>query len=80
VTRRLLFVGVRRTVNARGTVSWMGALRGGRPGTLQLVLGAGDVVASIQVLPPDGASYSVHPLGGGYHAITHIDPGKYPPD
>jgi len=84
-TRRLVFAGIGSRVNPTGTISWFGELRGGRFGQTNLVYsaasGVGHITGGLSVLPPDGAtySYSVQPLGGGYHVIVYVDYTKFPP-
>ena len=79
-TRRLVFLGARRERAASGAVFWTGQLQGGRAGQADLVFTPGSVNASLFILPPGGAIYAVQPLGGGFHAVTYVDPSRFLPD
>lgn len=78
--RRLVFVGTRRGQTHSGMVSWEGALQGGRFGQVNVVLSPAGITAGMQVLPPDGAVYSIRPISGALHAIVYVDQRRLPAD
>lgn len=67
-------------LNPTGSISWGGILRGGRDGQATVVLTPSGLTANLYVLSPNGASYSIRPLGSGYHAIIYADPSRWPDD
>lgn len=77
--QRLVFAGDALARNATGSTSWRGVLQGGKFGDVHVVYGDSGVTATLRVLPPNGAVYTVQPLGSGLHAITQVDESRVPP-
>lgn len=62
--------------------SYFGRIEG-EPGEVNLVLTAEGITGGLQTTPGAASvssTYSIHPIGGGLHAVVCIDPSKFPPD
>lgn len=65
-----------------GSRSWTGRIEG-EPGQVTLVHTFEGITGGLQTTPTDGSQWSVyefHPIGGGLHAVTCVDPTKFGPD
>jgi hypothetical protein len=65
-----------------GYVGWHGRIAG-EIGEAGWVLTHEGITGGLQSIPTDGtvpSLYSIHPLGGGLHAVICLDPSKFGPD
>ena len=67
-----------RVDSVSGPLSWSGQINGD-VGEAYLLLGGEGVMGSLQSISTR-ETYEFRPIGGGLHAITCVDPSKYPPD
>jgi hypothetical protein len=67
----------RATALERGAVQWEGRVPGAWPGTATLVIDGAIMVGTIRI---GGDVYEIRYLGHGVHAVTDVDPSKFPRD
>ena len=67
----------RATDLGRGRVQWEGHVPGASPGSVTLVVDGTLVVGTVRL---DRDVYAIGYLGDGIHAVTDVDPSKFPRD